>query len=41
MVVERNIRNAADRSDVMQDIYLDKEQLNEIKDTVEELGVSL
>lgn len=42
-VVERNIKNAvvSRRGDILQDIYLDKEKLNEISDTVKELGVSL
>ncbi|NLK44373.1 MAG: peptide chain release factor 2 [Tissierellia bacterium] len=50
VVVERNTKNAADNKtncplikwgDVLQDIYLNEEKLNEIKNTVIELGVSL
>jgi hypothetical protein len=42
-VVARNIKNVVGsrRGDILQDIYLDKEKLNEISDTVKELGVSL
>ncbi len=43
MVAERNIRNAVGnrRGDILQDIYLDKESLEEIKNMITELGVSL
>lgn len=45
MVVERNIKNAVEETNKrwvnMEDIYLNKEKLKEIKEVVRELGVSL
>lgn len=47
--VEKNLKNVVDnkrkftteRSTYMEDIYLDRERLHEIKEMVKELGVSL